>query len=125
MITRIPALEFMQHLVGTYRSPDDAASLQVTRSGYGQMVEFRVGGKVQITGVVGAAGESVELFALLGLPNVIRLSGHLRSQTDIAFEASDLPMSLLLSRDGDTLTLTVSFSDTPRAQHVLQRVSSS
>ncbi|GAC1033153.1 hypothetical protein thsps21_39820 [Pseudomonas sp. No.21] len=122
MITHIPALEFMQHLAGTYRSLDDAALLQITRSGHGQMIELRMRDKVQMAGVVGAAGQSVELFALFGFPNVIHLSGQLKSKSDIAFEASDLPVNLLLSRDGYTLTLTISFGGTPRTQHVLKRV---
>ena len=121
MITRIPALEFMQHLIGVYRSSDGAASLLITRVGYGQTVDFRLGDKVQLAGVVGASGNSVELFAQLGLPNVIRLSGHLRSQTQISFEASDLPVGLLIARDRDTLTLTTSINGSLGAQHVLQR----
>jgi len=121
MITRIPALEFMQHLIGTYRSSDGLASLLVTRVGYGQLVDFRLGDKVQLAGVVGAYGDSVELFAQLGLPNVVRLSGSLRSQTEISFEASDLPMGLALASEGDTLTLTTSLNGAPRTNHVLQR----
>ena len=121
MITRIPALEFMQHLIGAYRSSDGQASLLVTRVGYGQIVDFRLGDKVQIAGVIGASGNSVEFFAQLGLPNVVRLSGNLRSQTEISFEATDLPMGLALSRDGDTLTLSTFFNGAPRTNHVLQR----
>ncbi|MEJ2791487.1 MULTISPECIES: hypothetical protein [unclassified Pseudoxanthomonas] len=121
MITRIPALEFMQNLIGTYSSSDGLASLLITRVGYGQIIEFRLGDKVQIAGVVGASGNSVELFVQLGLPNVVHLTGQLRSQTEISFEALDLPMGLVLARDRDNITLTTSFKGKPGTNHVLQR----
>ncbi|PPU68743.1 hypothetical protein [Xanthomonas pisi] len=121
MITRIPALEFMQNLIGTYHSSDGLASLLVTRVGYGQLVDFQLGGKVQLAGIIGAHGNSVEMFAQFGLPNVVRLSGSLRSQTEISFEASDFPTSLVLAREGETLTLTSSLNGAPRTNHVLQR----
>lgn len=121
MITCIPALEFMQHLIGTFRSSDGSASLLVTRVGYGQVIDFRFGDKVQMAGVVGAYGNSVELFAQLGLPNVVRLIGRLRSPTEISFETADLPMSLMLSREGDRITLTASFTGTLCTNYVLQR----
>ncbi len=68
----------MQRLVGAYQSQDGKASLRVKRLGYGQVIELHIGDKLQLSGVVGASGESVELYALLGLPNVIRLGGAFR-----------------------------------------------
>ncbi|WP_374980641.1 hypothetical protein PSGK_04345 [Pseudomonas solani] len=121
MITRIPALELMQHLVGAYQSSDGKASLLVKRVGYGQVIELCLGGKLMLSGVVGASGESVELYALFGIPNVIRLSGSIQSRTDISFETPELEWGLRLSLTGDTLTLTISNGGAQSAQHVLQR----
>ncbi|MEA9579510.1 hypothetical protein VC218_11495 [Xanthomonas nasturtii] len=121
MIIRIPALEFMQNLIGTYCSGDGLASLLVTGVGYGQIVDFRLRDKIQIAGVIGASGYSVELLAQLGLPNVVRFSGSLRSKGEISFEASGLPIGLVISREGDTLTLITSFNGAPPTNYVLQR----
>jgi hypothetical protein len=123
MITRIPALEFMQRAVGIYQSPDQFASLQITRCGYGQVVEFRSGSKVQFAGVVGAAGNSVEFFVQLGLPNVVRMSGDLQLQNAISFKAQEPPSALLFTVEGDSLALTVSLGGAASAHHLLQRVS--
>ena len=123
MITRIPALEFMQRAVGIYQSLDQLASLQITRCGYGQVVEFRSGSNVQFAGVVGASGGSVELFVQLGLPNVVRMSGDLQLQNAITFKAQEPPATLLFRVEGDNLALTVSLGGSASAHHLLQRVS--
>lgn len=122
MITRIPALEFMQRLVGAYQSHDGKASLRVRRLGHGQVIELHIGDKLQLSGVVGASGESVELYALLGLPNVIRLGGSLQTPTDISFEDPELQLGLQLSLSGDTLTLTTANGGSKSSKHVLQRI---
>ncbi|WP_165681932.1 hypothetical protein [Metapseudomonas otitidis] len=122
MITRIPALEFMQRLVGAYQSQDGKASLRVKRLGYGQVIELYIGDKLQLSGVVGASGESVELYALLGLPNVIRLGGSFQTPTDISFEDPELQLGLKLSLSGDTLTLTTTNGGSKSSKHVLQRI---
>lgn len=121
MITRIAALEFMQQIVGSYKSSDGATQLTLTRCGYGQAVEFRSNNVVKISAVVGAAGTTVELFAQIGLPNVVHLLGDLQSKDVILFKAKELPVSLLLARDGETLSLTTSLHDRINLHHVLQR----
>ena len=121
MITRIPALEFMQGAVGIYQSPDQLTSLRITGCGYGQVVEFRSNNNVQLAGVVGATGHSIELFAQLGLPNVVRMSGDLQSQNIVSFQAQEPSVGLLLALDGDTLTLTISVKGAASSYHVLHR----
>ncbi|MDY0980730.1 MULTISPECIES: hypothetical protein [Stenotrophomonas] len=122
MINHVPALVFMQQLKGTYCSADGLATLSVERVGYGQSIELRLEDKVQLAGVVGVSGNSVELFAQVGLPNVVRLTGQLRSQTELVFNGSDMSFGLSLASDGDTLTLVTSFKGRPGMSHVLQRV---
>jgi hypothetical protein len=121
MITRIPALEFMQKLVGAYRSADGSTSLLITSVGYGQAMEFRSDAKVHIAGVVGASGPAIELFAQLGLPNVVRLDGKLQGENAISFQAHEPPIGLLLAHKGDSLTLAISINGATGPHHVLQR----
>jgi len=112
----------MQQLKGTYGSADGLATLSVARVGYGQSIELRLGDVVQLAGVVGVSGNSVELFAQVGLPNVVRLTGQLRFQTELVFDGSDMSFGLSLASDGDTLTLVTSFKGRPGMSRVLQRV---
>ncbi len=121
MITRIPALEFLQKLAGAYRSVDGRSSLLITNVGYGQAVEFRSGTKIHLAGVVGASGPDVELFAQLGLPNVVRLGGDLQGENAISFHGNEPPIGLLLARDGDSLTLAITINGATGPHHVLQR----
>ena len=121
MITRIPALEFMQRAVGVYQSSDQMTSLQVKKCGYGQILEFRSNNELTLAGVVGAAGSSIELFAQFGLPNVVHMTGELKSESVISFRAQEPPVEMLLALAGDTLTFTISLKGAARSNHVLQR----
>ncbi|WP_421570241.1 hypothetical protein [Stenotrophomonas sp. PD6] len=122
MIVHIPALLFLQDLMGTYGSADGMASLSVIRVGYGHSIELRLGGKVQLAGVVGVSGNSVELFAQIGLPNVVRLIGQLRAQSELGFEGSDMSFGVSFVLEDDTLTLGISSDGNLKKKHVLQRV---
>jgi hypothetical protein len=121
MITRVPALEFMQGAVCLYRSSDELTSLQITRCGYGQLMELRSSNKTQLAGVVGVAGSSVELFAQLGLPNVVRMSGSPQSSDAISFRAQEPSVELLLAIDHGNLAVTISLAGVTSARHLLVR----
>jgi hypothetical protein len=122
MIVHIPALLFLQDLMGTYGSADGMASLSFIRVGYGHSIELRLGGKVQLAGVVGVSGNSVELFAQIGLPNVVRLRGQLRAQNELGFESSDMSFGLSFVLENDTLALGISSDEDLKTNYVFQRV---
>jgi hypothetical protein len=121
MITRIPALEFMQAIVGSYQTQDQLVKLQVTGCGYGQSVQLLSNNKVQMAGIIGAAGNGIELYAHVGLPNVLKLTGQLEAANTVAFQENELPITIRFTRNSDSLTLVITLHDAQKISHVLQR----
>ena len=121
MIRLIPAFEFMQQLVGVYRTADALALLKVSRIGYGQFMELHVQDTPVIAGVVGAQRDGVELAAQLGMPNVTRFSGQLRTPKEIVFEEPIYPATLVIARDQDEVSLSLQVSGKSIASDLFHR----
>ena len=117
MISLIPAFEFMQQLVGVYRTADALALLKITRIGYGQFIELHV----QDTSVIGAQRDGVELAAQLGMPNVTRFSGQLRTPKEIVFEEPIYPATLFIARYQNEVSLSLQVSGKPIASYLFRR----
>lgn len=121
MITRIPALEFMQGLVGTYRAQAEQVELKVWRCGYGVAIELSSQSKVQMVGVIGACGPGIECFAQFGLPNVVRLHTQAKSGNGVVFQAEEPPIELGLSSQGSSVEFHLWLAGHEKASHVLHR----
>jgi hypothetical protein len=108
MISRVPGLELMQHLAGTYAAAGNSVQLQIERCGYGFALVLRSDAKLELSGVVGAAGQSeLECYAVVGLPNLVRIVGRQPTNSSLKFSSDDAPLDLLLedSPGGATATL--------------------
>ena len=121
MIRLIPAFEFMQQLVGVYRTADALALLKVTRIGYGQLMELHVQDSVIIAGVIGAQRNGAELVAQIGAPNVSHFFGQLRTPNEIVFEEQIYPATLVIARDQAEVSLSLQVSGKSIASYLFQR----
>lgn len=121
MIAVVPALSFLGSLCGDYACAESEVRLRIWKCGHGVAIEVRDGGKSPFTGLVGAHGITVECFALIGMPNVLRLAGDLASKTAIRFECDDMPVALSIVRDHDELRLSITFSGVERVAHAFRR----
>ena len=121
MISLIPAFEFMQQLVGVYRTADALAALKVTRIGYGQLMELHVQDSLIIAGVIGAQRNGAELAAQIGAPNVSHFFGQLRAPKEIVFEEPIFPATLVIAREQDEISLSLQVSGKSIASHLFRR----
>lgn len=120
MLTVIPALDFMRSLSGGYKAESGKAELRVWACGYGVAVDLHGEKKTELVGVVGAYNGTVECYAQVGLPNVIRFVGSKASEASIHFASEDLPLEWQISRDGQILRVTVSLQGQEKVAHVLR-----
>ena len=129
MITRFPILEFLRDRQGTYASMDDQHHLKLAACGYGFTLEATGETKRgRLSGVVGVAGNALELHALVGLPNVICFSWlhEFRELKDAAsveinFHSSDLNASVILVFQGDLLSYGLVAGTQSKVLHELRR----
>jgi hypothetical protein len=117
VISYIPSLEFMRHLCGTYADGETSSELTVWRCGYGVVVEVRQHNRSNLVAVIGADSQGVECYALLGLPNAIRLSGELKDGTSIEFNGTNYPFGLSFANQPHGLQLLVSYEGALKAQY--------
>jgi hypothetical protein len=119
MLVIIPALDFMRSLSGIYKAEAGSAELRVWACGYGVAVDLRGDRKTELVGVVGVYNSTVECYAQVGLPNVIRFVGHKTSESSIHFTSEDLPLEWHISRGAQSLRVTVSLQGQEKVAHVL------
>ena len=75
MITRIPALEFLQFICGSYEDKNNETRLRIWGCGYGVAIDLSTKGKSTFCGIAGTCSQEIECFAQIGLPNLARLVG--------------------------------------------------
>ncbi len=122
MISRIPALEFMQSLPGNYRSADNEVELRVWLCGYGVAIDLRTKAKVQLVGVIGACGTRIECFAHIGLPNVVRFVGDAVTGDSVHLVAEELSIELTLRSEVNGLFVGVSLHQNQKPSYLLHLI---
>ena len=123
MLTIIPTLDFMHSICGSYKADAGNAELRVWACGYGVAVDLRGHKKTELVGVVGAFNNTVECYAQVGLPNVIRFVGNKTSQSSVHFACEDMPLEWHISKDTQILRVTVSLQGQEKVAHVLRAAS--
>lgn len=119
MISRVPALEFLQSLCGTYAEPAGTARLRVWRCGYGIAIDLTEAEKTILCGVAGAFNQDIECFVQIGLPNVTRTTGRLLNKTTLSLVAEEPPIEFRFARDEGFLNISVSLDGEAKASYVL------
>jgi hypothetical protein len=130
MITRFPVLEFLRSRQGAYASADGKHRLELVVCGYGFSLEATgETRRSRLSGVIGVAGDFLELHALVGLPNVIcfRWSHEFRelaeaAEVEICLSSSELNASVILSFHQDQLHFGLVAGTEAKVLHELWRV---
>jgi len=120
MISRIPALEFLHSLVGSYAESDGAARLRIWRCGYGVAIDLSNGEKSILCGVAGASNQHVECFVQIGLPNVTRTLGQLEDGATLCLAAEEVPIEFRLTKVSGGLRVTIAFDGEEKASYALR-----
>lgn len=127
MITRYPILEFLSNRAGTYKTGDGEFELELRKNGY-DFVLLTKGSpsRSQIYGVIGVAGENLELHASIGLPNIITYTWpHALEETGntqvICLKESDGNLSIIFSFEGESLVFLLTIGGKEKAKYALQK----
>nr|WP_086939114.1 hypothetical protein [Thaumasiovibrio occultus] len=127
MITRYPILEFLSVKVGTYRTVDGKFELELRKNGY-DFVLLTKGSpsRSQIYGVIGVAGENLELHASMGLPNIITFTWpyaleETSNVQEICLRESDEHLSIGFLFEAESLIFTLTIGGKEKAKYVLQK----
>jgi hypothetical protein len=119
MISRIPALEFLQSLVGSYAEPSSHVKLRIWRCGYGATIELTEGEKTILCGVAGAFNQDIECFAQVGLPNVTRTVGRLSGKAALCLVADNLPLEFQFAKAQGGLVVSIIFNGQEKASYAM------
>ena len=127
MITRYPILEFLSNRAGTYKTGDGEFELELRKNGY-DFVLLTKGSpsRSQIYGVIGVAGENLELHASMGLPNIITYTWpyalkETSNTQEICLKESDGNLSINFSFEGEALVFLLTIGGKEKAKYVLQK----
>jgi hypothetical protein len=129
MITRYPVLEFLSARQGAYASADGQHQLELAPSGYGFTLnatgETKRG---RLSGVIGASGALLELYALVGFPNVICFTWPhefrelaRQPKVEMNLHSSELNASVILSFQEGMLRYGLVVGAHPQVLHELRR----
>jgi len=119
MIARIPSLEFLHSLCGSFVGAEGLVSLRICRCGYGVALDLTDGGKSTLCGVAGACGSGVECFIQFGLPNVTRTVGTLLNESTLSLAAEEPRIELRLSRQEGGLVATIALDGKAKVAYAL------
>ncbi len=122
MISRIPALEFLQSLAGSYTETLRNARLRVWHCGHGVAIDLILGEKTVLCGVAGAFNQAVECFVLTGLPNVSRALGRMASESALHLTVEDLPIEIRFAGAKEHLLVSVSLQGQEKASYEFSAV---
>lgn len=127
MITRYPILEFLSSRAGVYKTTDGEFELELRKNGY-DFVLLTKGSpsRSQIYGVMGVAGENLELHASMGLPNIITfIWPYALEETscdiEICLKESDGSLSIIFDFEGESLSFKLTLAGKEKACYVLQK----
>jgi hypothetical protein len=127
MITRVPALEFIQSKAGRYCSADSSVEVIIRRYGYGMSLEIHGPRESRSLGVIGIRGVDLECFALVGLPNVVHFIGRFRPAAQaggdgtVEFKSEEAQLSLTLSFVGTSVALEYGVGSSVRESFALRK----
>ena len=127
MITRYPILEFLSVKVGTYRTVDGEFELELRKNGYAFVLLTKGSpGRSQIYGVIGVAGENLELHASMGLPNIITFTWpyaleETSTVPEICLRESEEHLSIGFLFEAESLIFTLTIGDKEKTKYVLQK----
>ena len=129
MITRYPVLEFLSARQGTYASADGRHQVELAASGYGFTLnatgETKRG---RLSGVIGVSNTLLELYALVGFPNVICFTwAHefrelaREAKVEMNLHSSELNASVILSFHEGMVCYGLLVGTQPKVLHELRR----
>ena len=127
MITRYPILEFLSKAVGTYTSNDIMFDLEIRKNGYDFVLLTKgSANRSQIYGVIGVAGENLELHASVGLPNIIVFTWpyaleETKENQIIKFNEQDSGMSIILNFKTNSLNFMLEIDNKEKATYELYK----
>jgi hypothetical protein len=111
MITRVPALEFIQSKAGRYCNADSSVEVLIRRYGYGTSLEIHGPRESRSLGITGVRGGGLEYCVLVGLPNIVHCTGRFKPVAQaggdgtIEFRSEEARVSLTFSFVGTSVAL--------------------
>ncbi len=109
----------MRSMAGHYKHAEAPIALTIKPCGYCLAIEFANDNKTPFTGVAGASGHLLELFAHVGIASIVRLVGEVRSATELEFVAVDFPVKVLIHKGPDSVQFTLFFEAEERFSYLL------
>lgn len=119
MISRIPALDLLRSLCGTYVDPAGETSLRIWSCGYGVALDLTSKGRSILCGVAGASGQDIECFVQIGLPNVTRTIGSKMSDSELRLLADEPPIEFHLTKNVGAIAVTILFDGQVKGAYAL------
>lgn len=114
-------------MAGTYKTGNGDFELELRKNGY-DFVLFTKGSscRSQIYGVMGVAGENLELHVSMGLPNIITFTWpyaleETSNRQDICLKERDENLSITFSFDSGSLVFKLTVGGKEKAKYLLQK----
>ena len=127
MIQRYPILEYLYKASGCYKELDGNFEVEIRKNGYDFLLLTNgSSNRSQIYGVIGVAGENLELHASVGLPNIITFSWpfaleETEDEVSVEFTEQDVSMGISLVFSEKILTFMLKMGSELKAKYVLQK----
>lgn len=125
MITRVPALEFIQSKVGRYCNADSSVEVLIRPYGYGTSLEIHGPQESRSLGVIGVCDGDLQYCALVGLPNIVHFTGRFKPVVQaggdgtIEFSSEEARVSLTLCFVGTSVALEIGVGSSARESFAL------
>jgi len=119
MISRIPALELLRELCGSYADVGAGVSLRIWPCGYGAAIDLTSKDRTILCGVAGAFGQQIECFVQIGLPNVTRTIGTMISEMELRLVGEEPPIEFRFTRTSGRIDVAILFDGQPKAAYAL------
>lgn len=127
MITRYPILEFLYSVAGVYISDDGEFEIELRKNGYDFVLLTKgSSSRSQLYGVIGVSGENLELYASMGMPNIILFRwphafDEIKTRQEICFQESDGNISLVFTFEENSLVFKSIVGGNQKVIYVLQK----
>ena len=120
MLSRIPALEFLRNICGTYSDQSSQTDLRVWSCGYGVAVDLTTNKKTILCGVAGAFNQDIECFVQIGLPSVTRTVGKKVSDSELRLVGEEPPIEFRFTKKASGLGVAILFEGQLKGAYELQ-----
>jgi hypothetical protein len=120
MISRIPALEFLRNVCGSYSDHSTETGLRIWACGYGVAIDLTAKNKTILCGVAGAFNQDIECFVHIGLPNITRTVGKKLSDSELRLVGEEPPIEFRFTRQEGGLAVVILFEGQEKAAYALR-----